>query len=226
GLHVLAIHVHHRHLQPGNAHVEGGGTRRGVDKPQTHFFTWFKQSVPVGCRTVPVHQIGIGGAGDIQQIGGAHAHLAPRKIIFRSVPKAVFLHITQEFTHITALVIIIAFHLNIIFEHLIGILEGKVREYHGVFAVVLYRIVARGVPTQRPVVDELFLQAWVAVVPVGAVLTGRVAVLKRLSGDYAVKADARTAVHLEGRQNTVPVDGGIFIQLIFHPNEHLLAFLH
>src|SRR5699024_481042 len=62
--------------------------------------------------------------------------------------------------------------------------------------------------------------------PVGAVLIGRVAVLKRLSGDYAVKADARHAVHLEGWQDAVPVNGSILIQFIFNPDEHLLAFLH
>ena len=65
-------------------------------------------------------------------------------------------------------------------------------------------------------VPELFLQARVAVVPVGAGLRDRIAIDERFARRNAGERDAWHAVHLERQQNAVPVDRRRLVQLVAH----------
>src|SRR5690606_39502284 len=76
---------------------------------------------------------------------------------------------------------------------------------------------------ERPVVAELLLEPRVRVVPIGAVLLEREAVLEGGVGEDAGKTQARHAVHLGRHEETVPVDGGVFPELISHTNDRLLT---
>ena len=60
------------------------------------------------------------------------------------------------------------------------------------------------------------LQARVAVVPVGARLDDRELVDEGLAGPDAGEADAGHPVHLEWHEQTVPMDGRIFVERVGH----------
>lgn len=60
----------------------------------------------------------------------------------------------------------------------------------------------------------LLLQAGMAVIPVGARLADREFVAEGLPWPDPGEADARHAVHLEGKQQPVPVDRGVFAEVV------------
>ncbi len=72
----LAVNHHHVHLKTWNPHIEVAHRRR-VDEAQANSLAGVEQGRPVHVRGVAVHQVGVGGAGDVGQIDRAHAHLPP-----------------------------------------------------------------------------------------------------------------------------------------------------
>lgn len=60
-------------------------------------------------------------------------------------------------------------------------------------------------------------------VPVGAVLPHAVPVGEGFAGTDAWKADTRHAIHVGGQQNAVPVDRGVLVESVGHPQRHRLA---
>ena len=77
-MHVLTIRGDDRHLEAWDADVEVGH-RGAVDEPETNPFAGLEQARPVAGRRRAVHQIRVGVAGDVGQIGRRHPHLAPRR---------------------------------------------------------------------------------------------------------------------------------------------------
>src|SRR3546814_297319 len=53
----------------------------GVDEAQAHPFAWTKEAGPVFIGSMPVDEIGIGGASHICDVGGIHAHPPPHQPI-------------------------------------------------------------------------------------------------------------------------------------------------
>ncbi|MNQ81814.1 hypothetical protein D3C85_968510 [compost metagenome] len=101
---------------------------------------------------------------------------------------------------------------------------GPVAEHHHVVAVVLEGLGFARVDHDRPVDTGLLLQARVAVVPIGAVLPHLESVLVHPIGGDAMEAQARHAVHVGRQDNAVPVNGGVFIQAVFHAQGNGIAF--
>ncbi|MNP23872.1 hypothetical protein D3C76_1165970 [compost metagenome] len=61
-------------------------------------------------------------------------------------------------------------------------------------------------------------------VPVSAVLLHLESVFVHAVGRDAMKTQTRHAVHVGGQDDAVPVDGGVFIELVFHPQGDGVAF--
>ena len=74
--HILAVGLHDRHRQAGDADVEVG-LRRGVDDPQPHALAGREQAGPVVERAEAVDGEVVGRAGDVGDVGRVHPHLAP-----------------------------------------------------------------------------------------------------------------------------------------------------
>src|SRR3546814_2354694 len=68
------------------------------------------------------------------------------------------------------------------------------------------------------------LEARMAVIPVGAVLHDREFVGESRLRQDAGKADAGHAVHVEGQDEAVPVDGRVLVQRVFDVDPDILAF--
>ena len=83
-MHVLPVGGDDRHLQPGNAHVEVGH-RRAVDEAQPDALAGLEQPGPVAARRHAVHQVRVGGAADVGEIGRVHPHRRPTPIDPRRV---------------------------------------------------------------------------------------------------------------------------------------------
>lgn len=70
----------------------------------------------------------------------------------------------------------------------------------------------------------LLRQPRVAVVPVGGVLDDWELVDERLPGPNAGKAYARHAIHVEGHEHAVLMDGGVLIQTVGDRRPDVLSF--
>ena len=109
-------------------------------------------------------------------------------------------------------------------EQAIRVAERPVAQHQHIFAVIGDRISALRINDDRPVMADLFLQAGMGMVPIGAVLRHGIFVGEGLARLDARKGDARHAVHLERYQQAMPVDGGVGVQPIGDLQRHFLAF--
>ncbi|MNE84046.1 hypothetical protein D3C80_1809140 [compost metagenome] len=73
---MLSVGCDHSHFQTRNPHIEVRHGR-GVDEAQPDFFARLEDARPVGVRGLAIHEIGVGIAAHVSQIGWAHVHLSP-----------------------------------------------------------------------------------------------------------------------------------------------------
>ncbi|MNQ93124.1 hypothetical protein D3C85_1085740 [compost metagenome] len=100
---------------------------------------------------------------------------------------------------------------------------GPVAQHHHVVAVVLEGLRLLRFDHDGAVDAQLLLEAGMAVVPVGAVLLHLEAVLIHAIRGDAGEAEARHAIHVGRQDDAVPVDGGVLVQAIAHPQGHGVA---
>ncbi|MEA3221518.1 MAG: hypothetical protein OZX49_02640 [Immundisolibacter sp.] len=218
-LHVLAVGLHHGHRQAGNADVEIAHGR-AVDQAQPHPLAGTKQAGPVAVRVLAVHQIGVGVAGHVGDVGRAHAHAGPGQ------PVAPGRRTTGDYLRqgrfLEVVVVALLFEPG---EHRHRVLEGPVRQHHHVVAACGLGVAAGRVDHQRAVHAGLFLQPGMTVIPVRAGLAYRETRLEGLAGPYAGKGHARHAVQLERQQDAVPVDGGVLVEPVVDAQQRFPAFV-
>ena len=218
-----SVSGHHGHLQPGNPHVEVGH-RRAVDESQPHLLTGREQTRPVGRRRTPVHQVGVGVARDVGQIGRAHAHLTPHPSFRQRGAQTLPAHVLQERAHRALTEVVVVGLLLELAKHAIGALVGPVGEHHHVLAVVVERLRFAGVDDQRTIHAELLLKARMAVIPVGAALLDREAVVVGRARLDAGEAEPGHAVHVGRQDDAVPVNRGVLVECVGHAQPHRVAF--
>jgi hypothetical protein len=92
---IVAVGLHHGYGEARNAHIENAH-RGAVDEAQPHALAGPEQCCPVGRRRLAVDEVGVGGTRDIENVGRAHAHLAPFETIRDRRREASLLHILEE----------------------------------------------------------------------------------------------------------------------------------
>ena len=209
-LDVLAVGGNHCHVQPRDAHIEEGHCR-AVDKAQPDLLAAAKQPGPARGWGLAVHQECIGVACDVGKVAVGHAHLVPHLPIGPGTADPFAADIGHQVgVGALAEVVVVAefFQLAV---NVVGILVGPVREHHHVVAVIAEGFRLGRVDDNGAVQPGLFLEAGVAVIPVGAALQYREAVGEGLARLDPVETggDAGHAVHRAGKDDAVPVDGAV-----------------
>ncbi|MNJ36596.1 hypothetical protein D3C77_313900 [compost metagenome] len=218
---VLAVGLHHGHGQARDADVEDRH-RRGVDDAQAHSLAGPEQAGPVLLRAVAVDQIGIGRAVDVQDVARVHPHPAPHPPLGQAHP----VRAVQQARQCGLLMIEVAGALLQLGQDLVRMKEAPVRQDQDVLAVITDRIDARRVDDDGTIMADRFLQARMAVIPVGARLLQRELIDEGLARLDAGEADPRHPVHLERQQQAVPVDRRVLVQRVGHRQAHVLALAH
>ena len=216
--HVLTVRRHDGHLQSWDAHVEDH-LRGGVDEAQAHPFAWREQARPVVGGAVSVDQELQDGARHVGDIGRVHTHLGPLcpllecLVLAREEPgDGLFLRVEDTAVLLHPL------------EDQVRVHEAEVRKNDDMLAVIGHRVRPGRVDDDRPVVTLGLLEPGVTVVPVGAGLPDRELIDEGLAGLDAGEGHARNAIHLERHQKTVPMDGGVLVEVIGHRKPDVLAF--
>ncbi|MCY1281560.1 hypothetical protein D9M70_303700 [compost metagenome] len=222
-LHWLAVGGDHRHLQAGDAHVEVGHGR-AVDEAQADLLARLEQPGPVAVRRLAIEQVGVGGAAHVRKVGGAHLHFRPHLAVGHGSGPAVLADVIDEVGDGALVPVVVVRLLLQLGDHPGRVLVGPVTQHHHVVALVLVGLRLLRVDHDGAVHAHLFLQAGMAVVPVGAVLLHLEAVLVHAVRGDAGEAEARHAVHVGRQDHAVPVDGGVFVQAVAHPQGHGVAF--
>lgn len=222
-LDVQAIAGDYGHFQARDTHVE---IRHGraVDQAQSNPLARLEQPGPVHVRGLAVHQVGVGRAADIRQVSRLHPHFRPHPAITSGLAPAFLTDVVDEVADSTLVIVVIVGLFLERFHQLKRLFVGPVAEHDHVFAVVFEWLWLFGVDHQRPVNPRLFLKARVAVVPIGAVLFDLEAIDVHAIGRDTVEAQPRHAVHVGGQNDAVPVDRGGFVETVFYPDGHRIAF--
>ena len=164
--HRLSVRRDHRELQAGNPDVEIAH-RGAVDESQPHPLTGLEQAGPVRGGRLAVHQVGVGGAGDIGKVGRAHAHLAPGLAIRHGRLPAIRAHVLEEVAQGPLPEVVVVRLLLQLAEDALGVLVGPVGEQHDVFAIGWIAVRIARLDDDGRVDAALLLEPGVAVVPVG-----------------------------------------------------------
>ena len=170
-----------------------------------------------------IDEIGIGLGRDIGDVGHAHAHPRPHGALGDGLIEALLARIAEEIDQGAALAIIDIRDLFEPVEDGVGTLEGPVAEHQHVFAVIGDRVGAGRIDDDRAVMAHLFLQAGMGVIPIRARLDHREAVLESLARRDPGIGQAGHAIHLEGKKNAVPVNGGILVQPVGDVERDVIA---
>src|SRR5215472_8311507 len=171
-----------------------------------------------------VDEIRIGGAADIEDVGRAHAHPAPFETVGDRVGKALALRIVNEGAERSLTVVVVVALEFEIADDSVGALAGPVRQHHDIIAIETLGVAAFGLDDDRAVNARLFLEAGMAVVPVGTTLTHGEAVDEGFARRDTGKAEAGHAIHRRGRAHAVPVDRRRFAEAIGDGKGHGIAF--
>jgi FtsP/CotA-like multicopper oxidase with cupredoxin domain len=111
---------------------------------EPHTLAGAKQRRPVGAGRMAIDQIGVGGARDVEDVGRAHAHLAPREPILKRLGEALTLGVFDECAQRALVkIVIIALEFEIADDR-VGVLVGPVRQHHHVIAVETLRVAPPG----------------------------------------------------------------------------------
>ena len=146
---------------------------------------------------LPVHQVGVGGAGDIGDVGRVHAHPVPGQTLPQRRAPALFPGLIDQVAEGRLTVVVVVRHGLELGQHVMGILKRPVGQEHHVVAVVVERLRLGRMADQGAVDAGLFLQAAVTVVPVGAELAHRETMLEGFTIGHAGVDHAGHPIHLE-----------------------------
>ena len=164
-----------------------------------------------------VQKIGISRARHVEDVRRHHAHFRPHPAILARKRVIVGPGVL--------VVVEVAFALLELVENRVGRHFAEFAQHHDIFAVGLDRIGSGGVDHDRAVMPGLFLQAAMRVPPVGTRLANRKFGGEGLSRFDAGKAHARHSIELKRHEQTVPVDRGIFLELVMDIEPDGRAFL-
>jgi hypothetical protein len=170
-----------------------------IDEPlmkrQPHPLARTKQRRPIGRRRLPIDQVSVGGTRDIENVGRAHAHLAPLEAVRHCRGEALLLDVLDEGAERTlAVIVIVALEFEIA-DNGLWTFIGPVREQHDIIVIEPLDVGAFGLDHDRAVNTGLFLEFGMAVIPVGAALMDEEAVHIGLPRRDTRKTQARHAVH-------------------------------
>ncbi len=190
---------------------------------KTHALAGREQPGPVAGRRRAVHEIGVGVAGDVGEVGRAHAHLGPHLPLVARGAEARLVDIAPEARRRHPVeVVVMALDLEL-GEDPHRILVGPFGQVHDIVPVGAPRRPARRIDDDRAVHARLFLEAAVRVVPVGPGLAHFEAVGEGLAGRDPRVADTGHAVHVERQQDAVPVYRARLGQAVGDAQRHRVA---
>ena len=204
-LDVLTVGGHHCHFQTRNPDVEIAHGR-AVNEAQTKFFARLEDAGPVPVRCLAVHEVGVGVAADVGEVGGAHLHFGPHLPIRNCRSPAILAHVVDEVAHGALVEVVVVRLLLELGQDPSGIFISPIRQHHHVIAIITERLRLLGIDDQSTVNADLLLQSRVAVIPIGTVLFDREFVLVHAIGRDAVEAQAGHAIHVGRQKDTVPVN--------------------
>ncbi|MNJ36407.1 hypothetical protein D3C77_311930 [compost metagenome] len=222
-LHRHAIGGDYRQLQAGDAEVEIAH-RRAVDQAQAHGFTRLEQTGEVAVRRLAVEQVGVGCCADVGKVGRAHAHFGPALALSHGFRPAVQGHVIDEITDCT---LVVVEGVGLLFQgrhQRVGGLVAPVAEQQHIVALIVMRFGLFRLDDDCPVYPGLFLQAGMAVVPVGAALLQGELIEVIATGFDTGKAQARDSVHVGRQDDAVPVQRGGLVQAVAYAQRHGVAF--
>ena len=183
-----------------------------------------EEAGPVAGRRRAVHQVRIGRAAHVGEIGGIHPHRAPCAPLGERRGETEHARIAQEVHRRALPAVVVVRLLAQPRKHRTRILVRPVGEQHDMVAIGGDGVGAARIHDQRAIESRLLLKHRVAVIPVGAALTHREPVLPGSACRYPVKAQPRHAVHVRGQQDAVPMDRAVLGQRVVHAQRHGVAF--
>ena len=101
----------------------------------------------------------------------------------------------------------------------------RVGQLHDIFAVIAITLALFRFQDQCTIGAVGFLKSRVAVKPIRSTLHDGKAVREGLTGLDPGIADPRHTVLVKRQDQSVPVDGGVFVQVVGDVDRHLFAFL-
>jgi hypothetical protein len=136
---------------------------------------------------------------------------------------ALFLAVTEEVEECALLtVVVVRGHLEVPHDPITG-MRMRVGQLHDVVSVVAERVPLRGIDDDRAVGPIRLLKACMAMKPVGSALDDRKVVGEGLARCDPFIADTRHAILLEGQNQTMPVNGGGFREIVRHVDGDVLS---
>src|SRR5690606_24389582 len=131
---------------------------------------------------------------DVGQIRGAHVHFRPGPAVTQGFAPALVSDILDKVADRTTMLVVVVRLLFQLGQYARRILIGPVREHHDIVTLIAVGLGSQRIDDQRAVNPQLFLEAGMAVVRVGAVLFDLEAVfvhsVRRDAGE-GVAGDAR-----------------------------------
>ncbi len=224
GLDVLAVGLDHRHRKARHAHVVMRH-RRGVDDPHPDPLPRPEQRRPVRRRIHAVRGEDVALVGDVEQVGGRHAHLGPGQPVAHRLERTPGAQIGRKVAQRQLLVVVI------LRPHLLETAVDEVRadlgkvgqDHHHVAVIAVGLAAIRRIDDDRTVHPLLLLEPAVAVIPVGAMLLDPEPVGEGLPRRDARIVHAGHAIHLEGHEKAVPMRRGRLGQGIRHVERDVVA---
>ncbi len=220
---VLPISRNHRHLQTRNTDIEVGHGC-SINETQSNFFARLEDARPVAVRRLAVHEVGVCVATDVGKIRRAHLHLGPHLAVGNSSGPSHLAHVINEVTDGAFVIVVIVRLLLQLCQDPIRILVGPVAQQHHVVTIVAERFGIFRIDHQGTINSGLFLEARMAVVPIGTILVDIKFVLVHAVRSDAMEAQARHTVHVGRQDNAVPVNGRILLQTIANPKGDCVSF--
>src|SRR5438552_2093890 len=153
-----------------------------------------------------VHQVNVGGAGDIGNVGRTHVHASPTQAIRYRGAQTSTSHVLDKRAGCTLVeVVIIALFLEVAVERL-GVCIRPVAQQDDVIAIVRDGIFVLRLNYETADQAYLLLKAAVTVIPIGPVLRNRKPLNKWFAWCDSCKTQPGYAIHRRRNTNTVPVD--------------------
>ena len=214
----MPVRRDHFHRHAWNANIEDRH-RRGIDETQAHALAGTENPRPIVLRPMTIDQEFVGRAGDIRHIGRVHAHARPLAAIREGLLPARHQTCNGLALHVEGAALLLQTLKDCMRVH-----KAEIGEHDDIFAVTLDWISARRIDDDRPIKPLLLLQPRMGVIPIGAGLTDREFVNEGLARANAGEADSGHAIHLEGYDQAVPVNGCILVEFVGDGEPDILTF--
>ena len=134
----------------------------------------------------------------VRQVRRVHSHLSPHAPVCKGCRETALTDVAEEVSSSAFVVVEVVGLLLQLGEDRARVFVRPVGEQNHVLAVELHGTGLLRLDDDRAINPFLFVEARVAVVPVGAVLLDREPVVVRLAGSDAVEAQAGNSIHVGG----------------------------